>query len=216
MAKDPLIRDLVAILMPLPGKLAVFADPTYFEEHQNTLDATYDAREELARQMEEALEASGTDPLLEAITEASHIINAQEEQRQLLFAYAREHVRGRPYSFDVLGRAAGKPASTVRSSIKQADIDAVAELIGPAPREKTQESPEEAAMANLRSLLDGVDLETRKNLLANDGAHLRPLLAGLHEEAVERVIAQLRQGYTEMRPRPGSALARMLEAKEQT
>jgi hypothetical protein len=215
MVKDPLIRDLVAILLPLPGKLVPEADLEYFEECERTLEATYNAREELAEQMAETAETADTDPLLTAITEASRIIDAQEEQRRLLFAYAREHVRGRPYSFDVLGRAAGKPASTVRSSIKQADIDAVAELIGPAPREKTQESPEEAAMANLRSLLDGVDLETRKNLLANDGAHLRPLLAGLHEEAVERVIAQLRQGYTEMRPRLGSALARKLEGKEQ-
>lgn len=215
MVKDPLIRDLVAILLPLPGKLVPEADLEYFEECERTLEATYNAREELAEQMAETAETADTDPLLTAITEASRIIDAQEEQRRLLFAYAREHVRGRPYSFDVLGRAAGKPASTVRSSIKQADIDAVAELIGPAPREKTQESPEEAAMANLRSLLDGVDLETRKNLLANDGAQLRPLLAGLHEEAVERVIAQLRQGYTEMRPRLGSALVRKLEGKEQ-
>lgn len=194
MVKDPLIRDLVAILMPEPDKLAVFSDPTYFEEYQNTLDATYDAREELAGQMAETAEASDTDPLLEAITEASRIINAQEEQRRLLFAYAREHVRGRPYSFDVLGRAAGKPASTVRSSIKQADIDAVAKLIGPAAREEAQVSREEAAMANLRGLLDRVDPEIRTSLLAHDGAQLRPLLAGLHDEAVERVIARLRQG----------------------
>ncbi|THV28996.1 hypothetical protein [Glycomyces paridis] len=215
MVKDPLIRDLVAILLPLPGKLLPEADLEYFEECERTLEATYNAREELAEQMAETAETADTDPLLTAITEASRIIDAQEEQRRLLFAYAREHVRGRPYSFDALGRAAGKPASTVRSSIKQADIDAVAELLGRAARENATVSAEEAAFQNMRGLLDRLEHTGRKELLADGGAQLRPLLAGLHEEAVERVIARLRGDYAEVRPRPGSKLARILEDKVQ-
>lgn len=214
MVKNPLIRDLVAILMPLPGKPPAEADPEHFEEHENQLELTYDAREELAEKMAEAVEVSDTDPLLAAIGESSRIITAQEEQRRLLFAYAREHVRGRPYSFEALGRAAGRPASTVRSSMKQADIDAVAELLGPAAREAAPVSAEEAAFANMRGLLDRVEHAGRKNLLAENGAQLRPLLAGLHEEAVERVIARLREDYAELRPRPGSDLAKHLAAKE--
>jgi hypothetical protein len=72
------------------------------------------------------------DPLLAAVADAARRRQRADHQIRLLLAYAREHVRPRPYRLADLAAAAGMSISGIRTAYTQADIDHAARLTGSA------------------------------------------------------------------------------------
>jgi hypothetical protein len=72
------------------------------------------------------------DPLLTALADAAQRRQRADHQIRLLLAYAREHVRPRPYRLADLAAAAGMSISGIRAAYTQADIDHAARLTGSA------------------------------------------------------------------------------------
>jgi hypothetical protein len=72
------------------------------------------------------------DPLLAALTDAAQRKQGADHDIRLLLAYAREHVRPRPYRLADLAQAAGMSISGIRTAYTQADIDQAARLTGSA------------------------------------------------------------------------------------
>lgn len=194
MIKDPLLRDVVAILWPVPEKPPAEADQEFHDQYDTELEMLDEAREAAADRLEAMVDAGNGDVLLAALGDVSYTINRQERLRRLLLAYARQFVPGRGYTLDALAEATGMSPSGIRTAYKKTDVDIVAELIRVGHR--PEPGPEAAAEAHLAGLLDRVDQTTRADLLADNGAKLRPLLAGLHAEAADRVLGEVRGRYT--------------------
>ena len=70
------------------------------------------------------------DPLLAAVADAARRRQRADHQIRLLLAYAREHVRPRPYRLVDLAAAAGMSISGIRTAYTQADIEQAARLTG--------------------------------------------------------------------------------------
>jgi hypothetical protein len=70
------------------------------------------------------------DPLLAALADAAHRKRRADHDLRLLLAYAREHIRPRPYRLADLAKAAGMSISGIRSAYSTADIDQAARLTG--------------------------------------------------------------------------------------
>ena len=70
------------------------------------------------------------DPLLAALADARRRKERADQQMRLLLAYAREHVRPRPYRLADLADAAGMSISGIRTAYTQADIEHAARLTG--------------------------------------------------------------------------------------
>jgi hypothetical protein len=70
------------------------------------------------------------DPLLAALAAARERKVRAEADMRLLLAYAREHVKPRPYRLADLAQAAGMSISGVRTAYTQADIEQAARLTG--------------------------------------------------------------------------------------
>jgi hypothetical protein len=71
-----------------------------------------------------------TDPLLAALADAAQRKQRADHDMRLLLAYAREHVRPRPYRLADLAKAAGMSISGVRTAYTKADIEHAARLTG--------------------------------------------------------------------------------------
>ena len=71
-----------------------------------------------------------TDPLLAALADAAQRKQRADHDMRLLLAYAREHVRPRPYRLADLAKAAGMSISGIRTAYTQADIEHAARLTG--------------------------------------------------------------------------------------
>ena len=70
------------------------------------------------------------DPLLAALADAKQRKQRADHDIRLLLAYAREHVRPRPYRLADLAQAAGMSISGVRTAYTQADVEQAARLTG--------------------------------------------------------------------------------------
>jgi hypothetical protein len=70
------------------------------------------------------------DPLLAALAAARQRKVRAEADMRLLLAYAREHVKPRPYRLADLAQAAGMSPSGVRTAYTRADIDRAARATG--------------------------------------------------------------------------------------
>jgi hypothetical protein len=70
------------------------------------------------------------DPLLAALADAVQRKQRADHDIRLLLAYAREHVRPRPYRLADLADAAGMSNSGIRTAYTQADIEHAARLTG--------------------------------------------------------------------------------------
>ena len=73
---------------------------------------------------------TATDPLLAALSDAAKRKQRADHDMRLLLAYAREHVRPRPYRLADLAEAAGMSISGIRTAYTQADIEHAARLTG--------------------------------------------------------------------------------------
>lgn len=202
MIRDPLLRDVVAILCPEPPKPPPEADREHYEHYETQLEALDDDRNAMAERLDAITDSGDIDPLLAALGDVSYTINRKEHARRLLLAYARQFVPGRSYTLEALAEATGMSASGIRTAYKQSDVDYVAELIRVGRRPETEPGPEAAAEAHLTALLDRVDQATREDLMADQFAKLRPLLAGLHEEAATRVLGKIRSRYSHIALHP--------------
>jgi AraC-like DNA-binding protein len=69
------------------------------------------------------------DALLEAIRAVRQRKEKADRDMRLLLAYAREHVKPRPYRLADLAQAAGMSISGVRTAYRQADIDPAARAV---------------------------------------------------------------------------------------
>ena len=69
------------------------------------------------------------DALLEAIRAVCQRKEKADRDMRLLLAYAREHVKPRPYRLADLAQAAGMSISGVRTAYSQADIDLAARAV---------------------------------------------------------------------------------------
>jgi hypothetical protein len=69
------------------------------------------------------------DALLEAIRAVRQRKEKADLDMRLLLAYAREHVKPRPYRLADLAQAAGLSISGVRTAYSQADIDLAARAV---------------------------------------------------------------------------------------
>lgn len=198
MMRSLLLRDIVAILWPLPDKPPAEAPQEFHDRYKTELEHLDEAREAAADRLLAMAVGHHDDVLLAALADVSYTINRQERLRRLLLAYARQYVPGRGYTLDALAEATGMSRSGIRTAYKQVDVDIVAKLIRTGERPETEPGPEAAAAAHLAGLLDRVDRATRADLLADDGAKLRPLLAGLHDEAAARVLGEVRGRYAQI------------------
>lgn len=198
MMRSLLLRDIVAILWPLPDKPPAEAPQEFHDRYKTELEHLDEAREAAADRLLAMAVGHHDDVLLAALADVSYTINRQERLRRLLLAYARQYVPGRGYTLDALAEATGMSRSGIRTAYKQVDVDIVAKLIRTGERPETEPGPEAAAAAHLAGLLDRVDRATRADLLADDGAKLRPLLAGLHDEAAARVLGEVRSRYAQI------------------
>jgi hypothetical protein len=70
------------------------------------------------------------DPLLAALADAARRKRRADHDLRLLLAYAREHVRPRPYRLADLAQAAGMSISGIRTADTQADTEEAARLTG--------------------------------------------------------------------------------------
>jgi hypothetical protein len=70
------------------------------------------------------------DPLLAALAAARERKQRADHDIRLLLAYAREHVRPRPYRLADLAQAAGMSPSGTRTAYTSADIEQAARLTG--------------------------------------------------------------------------------------
>jgi hypothetical protein len=70
------------------------------------------------------------DPLLAALADAAQRKQRADHDMRLLLAYAREHVRPRPYRLADLAKASGMSISGIRTAYTKADIDLAARLTG--------------------------------------------------------------------------------------
>ena len=73
---------------------------------------------------------TSADPLLAALADAAQRKQRADHDMRLLLAYAREHVRPRPYRLADLAKAAGMSVSGIRTAYTQADIEQAARLTG--------------------------------------------------------------------------------------
>jgi len=202
MIRDPLLRDVVAILCPEPPKPPPEADREHHDEYETQFEVLDDARNVMAERLEAIADSGDIDPLLAALGDVSYTINRKEHARRLLLAYARQFVPGRTYTLEALAEATGMSPSGIRTAYKQSDVDYVAELIRVGNRPEIEPGPEAAAEAHLVGLLDRVDQATREEMMADEYAKLRPLLAGLHQEAASRVLGKIRSRYSMFALRP--------------
>jgi hypothetical protein len=70
------------------------------------------------------------DPLLAALADAAQRKQRVDRDIRLLLAYAREHVRPRPYRLADLAKAAGMSLSGIRTAYTKADSEQAARLTG--------------------------------------------------------------------------------------
>jgi hypothetical protein len=70
------------------------------------------------------------DPLLAALIDARERKQRANRDIRLLLAYAREHVRPRPYRLADLAQAAGMSISGIRTAYTQADVEEAARKTG--------------------------------------------------------------------------------------
>jgi hypothetical protein len=80
--------------------------------------------------MEAGVMTKDDDPVLAALADAAQRKHRADHQIRLLLAYAREHVRPRPYRLADLAQAAGMSISGIRTAYTQADIEQAARLTG--------------------------------------------------------------------------------------
>ena len=133
------IADIAAILHPLPTPPAN-AEPS--EGFTAWCDEVADAQRRTAEQLRQAAEEARQDPLTASLATYLSIKEDAEEVIRHLLAYGREFVQPRPYTLDVLARAAGMSESGVRTAYTHDDVAAVAAATGAPAREWRAADPE--------------------------------------------------------------------------
>jgi len=162
MSNRSILEDLASIAFPDPNP-ASYADhdpnmrnailsnlQAEAEHHRRALVNDLSQRWDNAREAAEAAgEAPDWDPLLDEIARARAEENAARARMRLLFAFAREVVRPRPYRLEDLAAASGMSFSGVRTAYGPDEVAQIHKILGlgepsstrPGNRSKPPSSP---------------------------------------------------------------------------
>jgi hypothetical protein len=124
------IRELAAVLYPLPEPGSVTPDDCFADAYEQTEDL----RKQYADNLEAAALGTDGEPLILALEEARAQKEKADRRIRLIFAYAREFHPPRRYPLRELGDAAGYTTSGVNAAYGEKEIELVQSQVQRAPR----------------------------------------------------------------------------------
>lgn len=119
--------DVAAIAYPLPDRE---------EMPDGAYDGVWERREHMAAEERQAWEEAGRDPVLARLDFLRGQLLEVEQEIRLFLAYGREFTHPRPYRLIDLAGASGMSISGVRTAYDEAEVEEVAQRIGPRPRSR--------------------------------------------------------------------------------